>query len=483
MDKQSEARELLRKCKPPREKLQSYIKKCTGRKIPSRKVCKEHNAPLEFMQEFMYGDKDILVLANRSGGKTASSGMATGLVAYHDRVSSKILGGSGEQSLRMYEETKWLLEQGYEDRLSDDILKTEAPFKGGHKISIMTQSMKSVRGPHVPLVIYDEIDEFEEDVFEAGKSIPKTDPSSGFKSKLVMQSTRHYAGGLMSREWQMEDDDRARFAWCIWEIIEKCDERYNCTSCALTNAGCPGKKVLEGSDGYFSIRDTIKMYKRLSPDAWHSEWLCDAPRKSGMVYNQFSRHLCGKRHWIRNLNLPIWRSCDYGIDNQTVVQYWQVDAERRGWLFFEMRWSGVAPSVIAKEMVAEERKRGFRKFDGTIVDPTAAGFRKELENLGKTLPKAMGLKTIILAVNDRDPGITRVRDLLVPRSDGLPSIMIDTVNAKDTIDEMEGWRMRNGVPIKEKDHGCDALRYFVMTCPAMGGKMRKLGFTDLGNIF
>lgn len=476
-------REALRKRKPSREKLGKYIHKCTGRQIPSRAVCKEHNAPLSFMQEFLFGDEDILVLANRSGGKTALSGMAAGLVAYHDRVGSKILGGSGEQSLRMYEETKWFLEQGYEDRLSDDILKTEAPFIGGYKVSIMTQSMKSVRGPHVPLVIYDEIDEFEEDVFDAGKSIPKTDPNSDFAAKLVMQSTRHYPGGIMSREWKQEDDDRKRFVWCIWEIIEKCDDRYNCTTCALTSAGCPGKEALKDSDGYFSIRDTVKMYKRLSVDGWDSEWLCNAPRKSGMVYNEFNRHINNKKRWIWNLKIPIWRSSDYGIDNQTVVQYWQVDGEGRGWLFHEMRWSGIAPSVIAKEMVAEEDRRGWKKFDGTIVDPTAAGFRKELENIGKTLPKERGLRTCALAVNDRDPGITRVRDMLVPREDGLPSIMIDPVNAKETIDEMEGLRMRNGVPIKEKDHGCDALRYFVMTCPLMGGSMRKLGFTNLGNIF
>ena len=476
-------RDTIRKRKPSKERLGDYIYKCTGRRIPSRAVCKNHNAPLDFMREFMFGDSDILVLANRSGGKTATSGMATALVAYHDRVSSKVLGGSGEQSLRMYEEAKWLLEQGYEDRLSDDILKTEAPFIGGHSISIMTQSMKSVRGPHPPLVVYDEIDEFEEDVFEAGKSIPKTDPRRDFPAKLVMQSTRHYPGGLMSKAWKKEDDDLKKFVWCIWEIIEKCGPEYNCTSCALTNAGCPGKKVLAGSDGYFSIRDTIKMYKRLSTDGWNSEWLCNAPRKAGMVYNEFDRKVNGSKRWLWTPKIPIWRSCDYGIDNHTVVQYWQVDGQGRGWQFYEMRWTGTAPSVIVKEMIAEENKRGWQKFDGTIVDPTAAGFRKELENAGKRLPKERGLKTCILAVNDRDPGITKVRDKLVPRDDGLPGVMIDPVNAKETVDEMESWKMKNGVPVKMDDHGCDALRYFVMTCPAMGGTMRKLGFTNFGNIY
>ncbi len=473
----------LRKRKPSRDYIGEYIRKCTGRTIPSRAVCKGHSAPLDFVKEFMFGDSDILVLANRSGGKTATSGMATGLVAYHDHIPVKILGGSGEQSLRMYEETKWLLEQGYEDRLSDDILKTEAPFKGGHKISIMTQSMKSVRGPHVPLVIYDEIDEFEQDVFDAGMSIPKTDPKKDFASKMVMQSTRHYPGGIMSKEWKKADDDRKRFVWCIWEIIESCDDRYKCTTCALTSAECPGKKALKDADGYFSVRDTIKMYKRLSPDSWNSEWLCTAPRKSGMVYENFDRRAVGKKRWLWSPRIPIWRSCDYGIDNQTVIQYWQVDGSGRGWLFYEMRWSGTAPSVIAKEMLAEENRHGWKKFDGTIVDPTAAGFRKELETIGKKYPKERGLRTCILAVNDRDPGVTKVRDKLVLRDDDMPSIMIDPLYAKETIDEMEAWKLQNGVPVKVNDHGCDALRYFVMTCPLMGGKMRKLGFTNLGVIY
>lgn len=460
-------RETIRDRWPSQANLQRYIHKFTGRVIPGVSVCDGHNSPLEFLTDLLYGQSDIIAMANRTGGKTATTGIGVGMLAYHLGVSSKILGGSSEQGDRLYGETKWWLDHGYEKRVSGDVLKSGVSFSNGAWISLMTQSTKSARGPHPPLCVYDELDEFDYEVFEAGKSIPKTDPNIEYPAKMAMLSTRHYAGGIMAREWAEDREGRNRFIWCVWEVMQPCnqDQGYSCSTCPLQTGGCPGHERMSKSQGYLTFRDVLQAYRRLSTDAWESEWCCKQPRTSGLVYPTFDVMLHTEPNLTYYPGIPLWRSCDYGVDNETVILYWQVDGSGCANCLQELRWTGVAPSVVVQEMIEFERLKDWQTFNGTIVDPSALGFRKELEREGERHHEMKGLKFTLPANNDVEGGIAEMRNAFVVQSNGRGKIMYDRSRCKRTIEELAGYRMLNGRPVKKEDHGADASRYFVFTCP------------------
>ena len=105
-------------------------------------------------------------------------------------------------------------------------------------MSILAASSTSVRGPHVPSLKLDEIDEIDTECREAAMGMCMS--RRGQSASVVMTSTWHRLGGPMAR---LIDEAKSGsfplYSFCTFEVLERCpDERSgpaleNCPSCPI----------------------------------------------------------------------------------------------------------------------------------------------------------------------------------------------------------------------------------------------------------
>lgn len=160
-------------------------------------------------------------------------------------------------------------------------------------------------------------------------------------------------------------------------------------------------------------------------------------------------------------------SCDYGTQNATVFLLWNKGRDGKWYCIREYYYSG---RDKGKQKTDAEYADDLKKWlDDTsikaiIVDPSAASFIAELRKRGYKVLKAK---------NDVLDGIRLVGTLL-----NLGQLVFAS-SCKETIKEFASYiwdekAMEHGEdkPVKQHDHGCDAVRYFVSTI--LGNKLAKM---------
>ena len=113
----------LRQIRPlTRRDLKNYIKVFLGVDVPDRRICFEHQSPMDYLwytfselkRDPQPANHDSIVWANRAGGKTELAAVATLLdCIFKPNCQVRILGGSGEQANRMYEYLTGFLHHGF----------------------------------------------------------------------------------------------------------------------------------------------------------------------------------------------------------------------------------------------------------------------------------------------------------------------------------------------------------------------------------
>ena len=158
--------------------LKNYVKVFLGLSIPDRRICPEHDSPMDYLCHSFFSDfahqrtrhADAVVWANRGGGKTELAAVSTLLdCVFKPDCQVRILGGSGEQSTRMYEYLTRFLHAGFERFLDGPIRKGRCRFVNRSAVEVLTQSPMSVRGQHIQKLRCDEVELFDENVFAAAK--------------------------------------------------------------------------------------------------------------------------------------------------------------------------------------------------------------------------------------------------------------------------------------------------------------------------
>ena len=277
-----------------KDSLRNYIKTFLGIEVPDRRICPEHYSPMDYLWHTFAGDTarpkngtwpaptsaDAVVWANRGGGKTQTAAVATLLDAvFKPRCQIRILGGSGEQSLRMYEYLAAFLQQGCQEGLAEPLRKGKCRFTNGAAVEILKQSATSVRGTHVQKLRCDEVELFRPEVFAAAKFT--TQSTDRIVAAMELISTMHRPYGLMQKEVAAAADRGVPvFKWCVWETIEPCVGR-TCSQCRLWG-DCQGRAQRAG--GYLKIDDCIAQMCRSSRAGWESEMLCIRPSLENAVF-------------------------------------------------------------------------------------------------------------------------------------------------------------------------------------------------------
>ena len=406
---------------------------------------------------------DAIVWANRAGGKTELAAVATLLdCIFKPNCQVRILGGSGEQSGRMYEYLTAFLRNGFEQFLAGPVLKGKCRFANNSNVEILTQSATSVRGQHVQKLRCDEVELFDEDVFSAAKFT--TQSTTNIVAAMELISTMHRPYGLMQKIVSSAGQRRTPvFKWCVWEVIENCTDR-TCSQCPLWT-DCQGKA--KKANGYLRIDDCITQMRRASRAGWEAEMLCKRPLLENVVFDEFDPaiHVSASGGLDHDPDLPLYRTLDFGFVNPFVCLWIQVDDAGVVRVIDEYVRSRATIDVHADE-IKNRTPGGEERVAATFCDPAGAGVN---DVTGTSTVRE--LRTLGIATRFRRSGILDGIELIrraIRSGDGKSTLVISP-RCQRLIEAMQCYHYPESgstaaaeLPLKDGiyDHPIDALRYF-----------------------
>jgi hypothetical protein len=479
---------MLRRMRPgTREALRNYVKVFLGVDVPDRCICPGHSSPMDYLWHSFSMDDGLLmkddsdrppsapnhpstinnhqsgdsvIWANRGGGKTKLAAVATLLDGiFKPDCQIRILGGSGEQSSRMYEYLMRFLHSGFEEFLAGPVRKGKCRFINGSAVEVLTQSATSVRGQHVQKLRCDEVELFDDDVFAAAKFT--TQSTDQVTAAMELISTMHRPYGIMQREVSAATSSGVPvFKWCLWETIERCAGR-NCSQCSLSG-DCQGRA--KSACGYLKIDDCITQMRRSSRAGWESEMLCIRPSLDNVVFSEFDPAV-HVRPVDYEPSLPLYRTLDFGFVNPFVCLWIQVDNDGVIRVIDEYVRSRATIDAHAEQIKARTPCPE-EQVTATFCDPAGAG---SSDITGTSVVRE--LRTLGIATRYRRSNILEGIELIrraIRCGDGKSTLVISPhcprlIEALQCYHYPDANQATSGeLPFKDGvyDHPIDALRYF-----------------------
>ena len=333
-----EAIEAARHIRPTtRRQLWNWARAYIGVTIPVHAVCAGHTALFDlFARQFLERPSLALWHGPRGSGKSYLSAIETHLTSrFNPRHSTRILGGSLSQSEQIYEALQEAIHDGRGEYASDAdtlarLLKSEVVYRNGSNVSLLAASPTSVRGPHVPSLKLDEVDEIDPEIREAAMGMAME--KRGCRSSVLMTSTWHRVAGPMAE--LMERGLNGAFpvdTFCIFEALERCPESRsgpNCEKCPE----CPLMRWCHSdrdshpqrlpkakrSSGHYTIDSLIQKVKAVSPRVFESDYLCLRPTAAGIWFTVFDESQHVKAAAEYDPHCPIHLAIDPGVHTGAV---------------------------------------------------------------------------------------------------------------------------------------------------------------------
>ena len=195
----------------------AWIEATFGVHIPAVACCPGHVAPAQaFCDALRARDSVALWIASRGfGGKTFLLALLAAANAILFETDVIILGGSGQQSLRVVEQLHglWAAGQVPPAWLASAPTFNKTTLAWGNMIQALTASQTAVRGAHPTRLLLDEIDEMKLPILEAAQGQPMD--RNGVRAQTVMSSTHQYPDGTVTAM-------RRRAAELGWPVYEWC---------------------------------------------------------------------------------------------------------------------------------------------------------------------------------------------------------------------------------------------------------------------
>lgn len=191
--------------------------------------------------------KEILCVAGRGSGKTLGMAILELLVMLHDQRDACHVGAILSQAKRCYDyQVKFMLSDKIkplidpshlhkEDRVLQKMNMEKSAFKVASEtvtLEVLPCTLKACNGPHVPLVVVDEIDTVSGEGLKAFKEISgMLDSRNGKEAIRVGISTRKSRYGLMNQQIEnAEKEGRTVWKWTAFEFTERCDDARSGTA-------------------------------------------------------------------------------------------------------------------------------------------------------------------------------------------------------------------------------------------------------------
>jgi hypothetical protein len=257
---------------------------------------------MDFLEAWCYERPPLsLVLGPRGGGKSYLAALATHVDSIrYDAHGTLVLGGSEAQSRQIYQALKDFREPLGDYEPITQLAATRATYCTESFVEYIAASSKSVRGPHVPTLRLDEVDEMDPDIRES--SFGMSMAIDGIPASITMTSTWHKVGGPM--RGLLESGDNGAYPvyrFCVWEVLERCpDERSgraleNCPDCPLMtwchadiDGHGQGLPKAKRSNGHYAIDSLIQKVRGVSKRVFESDYLCIGPKPDGVWFVGFS---------------------------------------------------------------------------------------------------------------------------------------------------------------------------------------------------
>lgn len=241
---------LLTPCKT-RKEFKAWIKYHLGLELPDHTVSRYANTnPCDVIWELYqilvlkknpHNIEEVLCVAGRGSGKTLGMAILELMVILHDRRDTVHVGAIQTQAERCYLYIKNFM---YGSKLRDLMMPPKVPEDkrlleksnmsksyfniGTDKVSleVLPCTLKACNGPHVPLVVVDEIDTVSGEGLKAFKEISgMLDSRPNQKALRVGISTRKSRYGLMNQQIEKADaEGRHIRKWTAFEFLERCPD-------------------------------------------------------------------------------------------------------------------------------------------------------------------------------------------------------------------------------------------------------------------
>ncbi len=468
-----------------RKGLQRAVKALLGVTFPDQAICRHHNSPLDYLEASFLQQKDLLVWANRGGGKTMLAAAATLLDAlYRAPVKIRVLGGSFDQSDRLAEYIREFVQKRPE-LVEGRMYKDRITVVGGSEIRMLAQSQRAVRGQHVQKIRCDEVDLFDDDVWQAVQFATRSKGKT--RGSIEVLSTLHRQGGLMHNLVQNAQGIRDEqttvealtsdspfgyhlVSWCLWEVIERCPPERKCDECLLAE-DCKG--VAKRANGFFRIDDAIAIKARSSRAAWESEMLCKGPRRQWLVFEEFDPAIHVRKVEYCGI-WPLYRAIDFGYASPLVCLWVQVTPAGAVHVLDEY----VRTRLPLAKHAAAILQRDPGPVEMTYVDPAGRAKESTSGSACTELLTAAGIPCTSRKSTIVD-GLELIRAVLAPAT-GQPRLYVHPRCAR-LIDSFAMYHYPSpnspdaDKPVKDgPDHAIDALRYFFIN------RLRPAGETQRG---
>jgi hypothetical protein len=302
-------------------------------KVTGEAVCEGHCSPVDFLSAWCFDRPDMsLVLGPRGGGKSYMAALAThwDSIVYQAH-GTRILGGSLAQSEQIYVALRDF--QRVTPSVFSTFTRTRASYITGSEVAILAASPTAVRGPHVPTLRLDEVDEMDSDVRDSSLGMCMARGSS--RASVSMTSTWHRVGGPM--EELLNRGNAGEFpSWtfCIFDVLERCpDERSGvnlerCPDCPLAQwcHSVPDGVLPKAkrANGHYAIDSLIQKVKAVSRRVFESDYLCSGPRADGVWFAfDYRRHISDQAEY--NPTMPAYLAVDPGVFTGAVLfQVWEI---------------------------------------------------------------------------------------------------------------------------------------------------------------
>lgn len=369
-----------------------WIAAHTGLRVPHRPVCRGHCAPFAPLADAWADPPPVaLVLGPRGGGKSLTQGLLAHLHARFDPGRhTRILGGSRAQAAQVYEAIKFIALDAAGPAGADrdalaprlGLLKTEATYRTGTTVSILSASPTSVRGPHVPRLALDEVDEIDAEVRDAAFGMCMG--LNGWPASVLMTSTWHRPGGPMSALL-----DRARggdfplYSYCIFDVLQRCPEERSgpglerCPECPLMPwchedrdefGGVPRAKR---SAGHYPIDSLVQKARTVSARVFEADYLCSGPKADGLWFASFSEASHVGEDAEYDPALPAYWAIDCGVETGAILAQLRplADGTHLLTVFADYYSYDVGAEAAARDVLELGRARCNGRRDAAYVDP------------------------------------------------------------------------------------------------------------------
>lgn len=446
--------------------------------------------------------QDCVIWANRGGGKTFLGAVATMLdLVFKPGIQVRILGGSLEQSGRMYAHLRALFEHDALRPLLDG-KPTEKRIRltSGSCAEILAQSQTAVRGTRVQKVRCDEVELFDREIWAAAQLTTRSMRLRGpwgpwVRGTIEAASTMHRPFGLM---WDIVGDarppeegpephaprrGRVLFRWGLIDSLERCGPEFRCDACALAEE-CAGraKSPERQAGGHLPIADALAMKTRVDTQTWLAEMLCLRPRRSHCVLPEFDPEI----HCYGNPDDPprpadgagagsplapdgeIVCGMDIGVRAPTVILWASRGDDGVLRIFDEHAREGARLADHIAQITAGDGRSGARGWPAPrwiAPDPAVRARSAQSGRSDAQIMREAGLSIRTRSML-RAEGLRLVRTRLDPAA-GPPRLLVHR-RCRRLIESLSRYhypedRPESLEPVKDgHDHAVDALRYLVV---------------------